>query len=139
MVDGLQVQVIRDETDARVGAPGAGLGPRQHLARVPHAARRAAWRRWSCCGTTSRNYRRPAGELVGTLKRGTLRLTRLIDNLLESVRIESGQLGIRRSLSRSATSSRGRRLVEGLLSQRGQSLEVALPEDLPDVSAMRRG
>ena len=29
-------------------------------------------------------------------ERGTLRLTRLIDNLLESVRIESGQLGIRR-------------------------------------------
>ena len=31
-----------------------------------------------------------------SLERGTLRLTRLIDNLLESVRIESGQLGIRR-------------------------------------------
>jgi len=35
-------------------------------------------------------------ELVDSLQRGTLRLTRLIDNLLESVRIESGQLGIRR-------------------------------------------
>ena len=31
-------------------------------------------------------------ELVDSLQRGTLRLTRLIDNLLESVRIESGQL-----------------------------------------------
>ena len=35
------------------------------------------------------------GELLESLQRGTLRLTRLIDNLLESVRIESGQLGIR--------------------------------------------
>src|SRR5204863_523898 len=34
-------------------------------------------------------------ELVSSLERGTLRLTQLIDNLLESVRIESGQLGIR--------------------------------------------
>ena len=32
-------------------------------------------------------------ELVLSLERGTLRLTQLIDNLLESVRIESGQLG----------------------------------------------
>ena len=31
-----------------------------------------------------------------SLERGTLRLTRLIDNLLESVRIESGQLDVRR-------------------------------------------
>ena len=36
-------------------------------------------------------------ELVSSLQRGTLRLTRLIDNLLESVRIESGQLGDPRS------------------------------------------
>ena len=35
-------------------------------------------------------------ELVLSLERGTLRLTRLIDNLLESVRIESGQLDVRR-------------------------------------------
>ena len=34
-------------------------------------------------------------ELVASLERGTLRLTQLIDNLLESVRIESGQLAIR--------------------------------------------
>ena len=34
-------------------------------------------------------------ELVTSLERGTLRLTQLIDNLLESVRIESGQLAIR--------------------------------------------
>ena len=43
----------------------------------PHAASSA--RNWCC-----------------RCERGTLRLTRLIDNLLESVRIESGQLGIRR-------------------------------------------
>ena len=45
-------------------------------------------------------------ELVLSLERGTLRLTRLIDNLLESVRIESGQLGIRHRASPSRKSSK---------------------------------
>ena len=36
-----------------------------------------------------------SAELVLSLERGTVRLTQLIDNLLESTRIESGQLGIR--------------------------------------------
>src|SRR5262245_30070360 len=35
------------------------------------------------------------GQLVLALQRGTLRLTQLIDNLLESVRIEAGQHSIR--------------------------------------------
>ena len=35
-------------------------------------------------------------ELLANVERGVLRLMRLIDNLLESVRIESGQLSIRR-------------------------------------------
>src|SRR5574342_121174 len=36
------------------------------------------------------------GALVVSLQRGTLRLTQLIDNLLESVRIEAGQHTLRR-------------------------------------------
>ena len=96
MVDGLQVQVMRDETELEAAAPRAGFHPRQHLARVPHAAGRAAGVDRAAARTTcSEMPREQLQELVRSLQRGTLRLTRLIDNLLESVRIESGQLGIR--------------------------------------------
>jgi K+-sensing histidine kinase KdpD len=75
------------------------------------------------------------GELLESLQRGTLRLTRLIDNLLESVRIESGQLGIRRqpvALAQVVEDAEG--LMAGLLAQRRQSLRIALPADLPLVT-----
>jgi signal transduction histidine kinase len=49
--------------------------------------------RSSCCAMACDTMQPEAREkLVASLERGTLRLTRLIDNLLESVRIESGQL-----------------------------------------------
>jgi signal transduction histidine kinase len=68
---------------------------------------------------------------VLSLERGTLRLTRLIDNLLESVRIESGQLDVRRqSIDLADVVDDARLLVEALLRQREQSLEVDLPEGL---------
>jgi K+-sensing histidine kinase KdpD len=71
-------------------------------------------------------------ELVLSLERGTQRLTQLIDNLLESVRIESGQLSIRRqSVELDAVVDEARSLIESLLAQRGQTLVVAIPEDLP--------
>jgi K+-sensing histidine kinase KdpD len=73
-------------------------------------------------------------ELVMSLERGALRLTRLIDNLLESVRIESGQLNIRhQSVEIAEVVEDARALVGSLLSLRRQSLEVTLPEDLPYV------
>jgi signal transduction histidine kinase len=74
-------------------------------------------------------------ELVLSLERGTLRLTRLIDNLLESVRIESGQLAIRRqSVSVAEIVEDADVLVGSLLTQRSQRLVVELPEDLPQIS-----
>ena len=66
-----------------------------------------------------------------SLERGTLRLTRLIDNLLESVRIESGQLDVRRqSIELADVVDDARALVEALLRQRRQPLEVDVPEGL---------
>ncbi len=66
-----------------------------------------------------------------SLERGTLRLTRLIDNLLESVRIESGQLDVRRqSIELADVVDDARALVEALLLQRRQPLEVNVPEGL---------
>ncbi len=71
-------------------------------------------------------------ELVRSLERGTLRLTRLIDNLLESVRIESGQLSIRRqSVDLRDVVEDAQGLLGSLLALRHQTLEVEIPEDLP--------
>jgi len=74
-------------------------------------------------------------ELVASLERGTLRLTQLIDNLLESVRIESGQLAIRRqSVALAEVVEDAVTLVGSLLRQRSQQLQVSLPEELPLVN-----
>lgn len=64
-------------------------------------------------------------ELLANVERGVLRLMRLIDNLLESVRIESGQLAIRRQavdlpdIAREAAD-----LMEPLLAQRNLKLDL---------------
>jgi signal transduction histidine kinase len=77
-------------------------------------------------------------ELVDSLDRGTQRLTRLIDNLLESVRIESGQLAIRRhDVDLADIVSAARDLIEPLIRQRQQSINVSLP-DLPTITGDRQ-
>src|SRR4029077_1241412 len=71
-------------------------------------------------------------ELVRSLERGTLRLTRLIDNLLESVRIESGELSTRhQSVELREIVDDAQALIGSLLALRQQKLEVQLPDDLP--------
>ncbi len=134
MVDGLQVQVMRDETalESARRARDSILANISHEFRTPLAAQLASLELLE--DNLQELPREQLRELVGTLKRGTLRLTRLIDNLLESVRIESGQLGIRsQPVSLHDVANEAGELVEGLLAQRGQSLEIALPDDLPDV------
>jgi signal transduction histidine kinase/HAMP domain-containing protein len=134
MVDGLQVQVMRDETDLESArrARDSILANISHEFRTPLAAQLASLELLE--DNLQAMPREQLQELVSSLQRGTLRLTRLIDNLLESVRIESGQLGIRaQALSLEDVIRDAGELVEGLLAQRDQSLEVALPEFLPDV------
>ncbi len=134
MVDGLQVQVMRDETDLESArrARDSILANISHEFRTPLAAQLASLELLE--DNLQAMPREQLQELVSSLQRGTLRLTRLIDNLLESVRIESGQLGIRaQGLSLEDVIRDAGELVEGLLAQRDQSLEVALPEYLPDV------
>jgi signal transduction histidine kinase len=73
-------------------------------------------------------------ELLRSLEHGALRLTRLIDNLLESVRIEAGQLGIRRqSVALADIIEDARAMVASLIAQRRQALAVELPDDLPAI------
>jgi signal transduction histidine kinase len=133
-VDDLQVQVIRDETELEGvrRARDSVLVNISHEFRTPLAAQLASielLREGFDTMTTDQQK-----ELVLSLERGALRLTRLIDNLLESVRIESGQLSIRhQSVAISEVIEDAQGLVGALLTQRRQRLEINLPEDLPNV------
>ncbi|MEO8444484.1 MAG: ATP-binding protein [Gammaproteobacteria bacterium] len=134
MVEDLQVQVIRDETELEGvrRARDSILANISHEFRTPLAAQLASIELLR----EGLDHLAPEArrELVLSLERGTVRLTRLIDNLLESVRIESGQLGLRQqSVSLPDVVEQARGLIEALLAQRHQALEVELPDDLPDV------
>jgi signal transduction histidine kinase len=135
MVDGLQVQVMRDETDLEAvrRARDSILANISHEFRTPLAAQLASLELLQ--DNAGSMPPEQVEALVASLQRGTQRLTRLIDNLLESVRIESGQLGIRaQPLSIEDVIRDAGELVGGLLAQRHQSLEVTLPEDLPEIT-----
>jgi signal transduction histidine kinase len=130
--EGLQVQVIRDETELEAvrRARDSVLANISHEFRTPLAAQLASIE--LLLEGIERMPREQQRELVASLERGTRRLTQLIDNLLESVRIESGQLAIRRqrvALGEIVAEAEG--LVGSLLAQRRQTLEVSLPEELP--------
>lgn len=133
-VDELQVQVIRDETELEGvrRARDSVLVNISHEFRTPLAAQLASIELlrdgFDSMSTDQQK------ELVLSLERGALRLTRLIDNLLESVRIESGQLSIRhQSVALAEIVEDSDALIGALLTQRRQRLEVNLPEDLPNV------
>ena len=131
VVNGLQVQVLRDETELEGvrRARDTVLANVSHEFRTPLAAQLASIEllREGLKSAPKEQLE----ELVLSLERGTLRLTRLIDNLLESVRIESGQLDVRRqSIELGDVVDDARVLVEALLRQRRQPLEVDVPEGL---------
>jgi signal transduction histidine kinase len=131
LVDGMQVQVMRDETELEAvrRARDSILANISHEFRTPLAAQQASIELLR--DGLADMPREKLEELVSTLQRGTLRLTRLIDNLLESVRIESGQLGIRRQpVDLAQVVEDAQELIAGLLTQRRQSLRVDLPADL---------
>jgi signal transduction histidine kinase len=135
MSEGLQVQVIRDETELEAvrRARDTVLANISHEFRTPLAAQLASIELLSeGLNTMEPSQQR---ELVQSLERGTLRLTQLIDNLLESVRIESGQVAIRRqSVDLRAVLDDVQTLIGSLLVQRSQQLDVNIPEDLPLVA-----
>jgi K+-sensing histidine kinase KdpD len=72
------------------------------------------------------------GDLVRAQQRGTLRLTQLIDNLLESARIEAGQAMIRQQpVALDEVVEDALELTRPLLDQREQVIHVELPYPLP--------
>ena len=74
-------------------------------------------------------------KLVVSLQRGALRLSQLIDNLLESVRIEAGRAVLRKQEARlDEVVEEAVEMIRPLADQRGQRIEVSLPHPLPSVA-----
>jgi signal transduction histidine kinase/HAMP domain-containing protein len=132
--DGIQVQVLRDETDLEAvrRTRDTVLANISHEFRTPLSAQLASIELLrDGLGSMPSEAQR---ELVASLERGVQRLTWLIDNLLESVRIESGQLAIRsHELRLDEVVQAARELIEPLIEQRGQRIEVDTLAELPPV------
>jgi signal transduction histidine kinase len=134
MINDIQVQVVRDETELESArrARDSVLANISHEFRTPLAAQLASIELLreglDSLGPAERR------DLVLSLERGAIRLTRLIDNLLESVRIESGETSLRQqrvNLGDVVDEARGQ--VEALLLQRHQRLTIDMPADLPAI------
>jgi signal transduction histidine kinase len=124
---GRQVQLLRDETELEAvrRARDSVLGNISHEFRTPLAAQMAAielLREGITDLDTSQQL-----QLLANVERGGVRLMRLVDNLLESVRIESGQLAIRaQRVDLEAAAREALALLEPLFQQSGQRVEIQL-------------
>lgn len=129
-----QFQVLRDETEVEAARRlrDAVLANVSHEFKTPLAAQLASIE--LLADRLSRSGDGESMQLVASLERGALRLTQLVDNLLESVRIEAGQLAVRRQpVALDEVVEEAVELATPLLSQRGQHLSVELPYPLPAV------
>ncbi|HVF61525.1 MAG TPA: ATP-binding protein [Thermoanaerobaculia bacterium] len=134
--EGRQVQVLRDETEVEASRRlrDAVLANISHEFKTPLAAQLASIELLR--DTLEAGDGAGSRQLVTALARGTLRLTRLVDNLLESVRIEAGQDALRlRPVAVDQVVEEAVELTAPLLEQRGQRLAVELPFPLPRVEA----
>jgi signal transduction histidine kinase len=132
----VQVQILRDETDLEAArrARDSVLGNISHEFRTPLAAQLASIEllRDGLADMAPDAQR----ELLANVERGVLRLMRLIDNLLESVRIEAGQHSIRQQpVDLVEVITEARDLIAPLLLQRRLTLEL----DESGIGAMLRG
>jgi signal transduction histidine kinase len=133
--DAHQFQVIRDETEVEAARRlrDTVLANISHEFRTPLSAQLASLEllRDQLPDLESGEIQ----ELVLSIERGTLRLTRLIDNLLESTRIEAGQDSLRRQkIALDDVVEEAVGLMAPLVDQRQQQLEVNLPYPLPAVN-----
>lgn len=129
-----QVQVLRDETEleATRRLRDAVLANVSHEFRTPLSAQLASIE--LLLDQLPDLTTDQIAELVVSLQRGTLRLTHLIDNLLESVRLEAGQFAIRKqTVALDEVVEAAVELVRPLHDQRGQALQVELPFPFPHV------
>ena len=133
-----QFQVLRDETDVEAARRqrDAVLANISHEFRTPLSAQLASIEllRERLLLQDPGGLDPQTRDLVLSLERGSLRLTQLIDNLLESVRIESGQDSIRsRPVPLDEVVEEAVEMTAPLLAQRGQAVEIELPYPLPPV------
>lgn len=133
-VDAQQVQVLRDETEVEATRRlrDTVLTNISHEFKTPLSAQLASIElildRLPDLKTDE------IGQLVLSLQRGTLRLTHLIDNLLESVRIEAGRDTIRRHpIALDEIIEEALEFTQPLIRQRDQEVLVDLPYPLPTV------
>ena len=124
---GQQVQLLRDETELEAvrRARDSVLGNISHEFRTPLAAQLAAIEMLrDGVGKLKPPQQR---QLLANAERGVLRLMRLIDNLLESVRVESGQLSLRRQdVDLEATAQEAAEMLQPLLTQSGMQVAIDL-------------
>jgi signal transduction histidine kinase len=129
-----QFQLIRDETEieATRRLRDAVLANITHEFRTPLSAQLASLELLR--ERLPENATPETLELLSSLERGALRLTQLIDNLLESVRLDAGHADIRRQpLNLDEVIEEAAQATAPLLDLRGQRLEVDLPYPLPPV------
>jgi len=135
-VHGVQVQILRDETDLEAArrARDSVLGNISHEFRTPLAAQLASI---ELLRDGLKDMPPEAQqELLSNVERGVLRLMRLIDNLLESVRIEAGQNMIRlQPVDLLDVVVDARELIAPLLRQRQLSVSI----DDQGIGAIVRG
>lgn len=131
----LQFQMMRDETEVEATRRLRDLVVANitHEFRTPLSAQRASIEllrdRMAHLGPTE-----DVEGLMASLELGTLRLTWLIDNLLESARLEAGRTSMRRQpVALDQVVEEAASMTASLLAQRGQQLEIELPFPLPTV------
>ena len=130
-----QVQVMRDETDLEAvrRLRDVVLTTLSHEFRTPLSAQLASLE--LLLDQLPDLSQEQLKELVVSLQRGTLRLTQLIDNLLESVRLEAGQYNLRRRpVPLDDVIEQALAFTQPLLDQREQTVAMELPHPLPPVS-----
>jgi signal transduction histidine kinase len=138
---GRQVQIIRDETEIE-GARrvrDAIVATVSHEFRTPLSAQLASLELLRESLEEGREEGGPpppeSAELVRALERSSLRLVQLVDNLLESVRLESGEGSIRRrSVSLDEVLEEAVELTAPLFQQRGQHVDLDVPRPVPRIS-----
>jgi signal transduction histidine kinase/HAMP domain-containing protein len=133
--DARQVQVLRDETETEA----AGRSRDAVLANVSHELKTPLSAQLASIELLRDGLRilEPAAaeELVTSLERSTLRLVRLVDNLLESVRIETGQASFRRvPVELDTLVGEAAAMTRPLFDQRRQRLDFEPLGPLPPLS-----